>query len=161
MTQNRTRKPRKTAASKTEPQQPEAMDPGVREQSAPEAQVSTPRACYAAQTLADEVLALFEVHTEFGEPNARNVALRVGFVDSKYPDLYSLLVLTESDERVLAVDSDGDSVLVSFHNSLRTQDSRAPFGLAEAYDILSANDEAILLDENADFVLDKTPEDGE
>lgn len=152
MTKNRTRTPKKSA----EPKAPEPMDPSVTERAAPVTPSSNERDCYAALTLIKEVTDLFpEVTYETGGRNGRNVALDVTFADGETPDLYPLLALIESDARVSGVTSDHAEGLVhvSFHNSLRTQDSRAPFGLVEAHRILAEGEGSIGLDEDDNFAV--------
>lgn len=151
----------KPANTDTEPKQPESMDPAVREQAIPDIPRTNPRDCYAVQTLVAEVTGLFpETAYETSGPNSFNTSLVVAFDDGESPDLFPLLALIQSDVRVLAVDRDSieHRSVVEFHNNLRTHDSRAPFGLAEAHDILTSGDGQIGLDGNDDFVVENDPE---
>lgn len=147
------RKTGKTAAG--EEVAAKAMDPSVREQTTPVKPSNNPRDAYAVLTLVNEVMDLFpETSYETSGPNSFNTNLVVAFDDSESSDLYPLLTLVESDARVLRVDRDSieHRTFVEFHNSFRTQDSRAPFGLAGAHDILTAGGD-VWLDENHDFVV--------
>lgn len=156
---------RKTTASKpaskpaSEPKQPESMDSSAREQVVPMTPSTNHRDCYALLTLVAEVTGLFpETTYETSGANAFNTALVVQFTAHETPDLYPLLSLIESDGRVAEVlyDASEDSVLVSFHSNFRTQDSREPFGLAEAHAILTSGG-SIGLDEDDDFALEPDP----
>lgn len=126
---------------------PEPMDPGAQETAAPTTTVHNPRVCYAAQTLAAEVEALFpETPVEYSNPNGRNVSLDVGFDLSMLDasDTYNLIALLQfckDDVRVADViadtSSDAAQVLVSFRNSALTQDSRVSFGLEDAWIVMA------------------------
>jgi hypothetical protein len=120
-----------------------AMDPSIREQATPDPIVTAKRDAYAVTTLVSEVMALFpEVTYETGSDSVRSVNTVVTFDDFESPDLHPLLSLVESDVRVKSVERDDHDPLIAveFYPSLRTQDSRAPFGLAAAYDILNRDD---------------------
>jgi hypothetical protein len=148
MTKSRTRKPTppKQAAEKqvAEKQETAPMDPSVPERRTPTLHRVSERDAYALTTLVNEVAGLFpETTYETSGANAFNTRLVVAFHDPETPDLYPLVSLVEADPRVLSVgrDRDGTSTVVEFHDSFRTQDGRQPFGLAEAYDILSEQGE--------------------
>jgi hypothetical protein len=120
------------------------MDPSIREQATPEPVVRAKRDVYAVRTLVTEVTDLFpEVSYETSNPGPFGGNVTVSFDQSDTPDLFPLLALIESDERVQSVGETGDGdALVNFHANLRTQDSREPFGLAEAHAILTGESEA-------------------
>lgn len=121
--------------SKTEHQ---PMDPNAPESKTPIASINRARTCYAAQTLNFEVQEAFpETGVEVSNVNRYNVALDIAFDCSNEPDLAWLLQQLE-DRRIKEIIEDEGQVLVSFHDSFRTQDSRDPFGLTDA---------ALLLDE--------------
>ena len=146
MTKNRSRKSSKGTVTET------AMDPSAKEQTTPEAPRVSTRDAYAVQTLVAEVTALFpETTYETSHTNAFNTRLVVAFDDGETPDLYPLLELIETDPRVRGVDRDSieNYSVVEFHDSLRTQDSRDPFGLAEAHAILTAESDAAWAENDA------------
>lgn len=157
---------KKTPAKKTglhpsvqESKAPQPMDPSVQESITPKPQRNRERNGYAMQTLIDEMVDLFpDLPYETSEPREFNVRTLVTF---KEPHLSALLLLIQGDPRVADVrpDPEAGETSVEFHASLRTQDSRDPFGLAEAYAIL-AEDGKIALDENHDFVIEKGETDG-
>lgn len=130
----------------------EMMDPGARERAVGEPVTNTARVCYAAKTLVAEMHALFpETPVEYSNYDGRNTALDVKF---------DLTVLDEADRAtVIAMftlfDFDADprvdmvipahedaALLVSFKSNATTQDSRAPFGLAEAWSVLTEDESA-------------------
>lgn len=120
------------------------QDPGPMDPSAPEGPAKPTdrrkRACYAALTLVQEVAALFpETPTEFGDFDGRNTALSVTFSTGEAFGLADLLSLVGSDQRVREVETSDISgeVRVTFRSSARTQDSREPFGLGRAWEIMA------------------------
>lgn len=134
---------------------PEPMDDSVRE-----ARVGTPmtnhqRVCGAIKQLVAEFHGLFpETPVEYSNYDGRNTALDVTFdlspldADTDRVDATNLLMLLgdpahNAERRIedVIVASDMDSVLVSMRSSLRTQDNRDPFGLAEALSVLAGEDE--------------------
>lgn len=131
----------KNAAKKTaEPRPMEAS-------AVPAAKVGTPamnnkRACYAAKTLVAELHEMFpETPVEYSNPNGRSTMLDVSFdltvFDASEEDsVTTLLELIHTDARVEEVIIENGTVLVSFKASARTQDSREPFGLGDAWDVL-------------------------
>jgi len=122
-----------------------AMDPSIREQHNPEPIKRAPRDAYGLTVLIEEVTDLFpETTYETSGPNEFGVNLSVAFDDGEAPDLFPLIGLIESDPRVRCVDRDSIEhySMVEFHSSFRTQDSRAPFGLADAHAILSEENAA-------------------
>lgn len=140
---------RKTAAKKTapepkapEPKAPEPMDPDAREGTAAP-RTNNQRPCWAIKTLVAEVHSLFpETPVEFSNYNGRNTALDVSFdlTTLDNDDAISLieaLALTQNDERVVGVVSEDGALLVSMRANPRTQDSREPFGVVQAYGILT------------------------
>lgn len=139
-------------SKKTEMPQP--MDPSIREEGIATMHVNRKRPCWAAKTLVSEMDVLFpETPVEYSNYNLRNTALDVTFdlttLDSTDREMAAnLLELTSSDSRIEDVivgagDMDGQ-VLVSFIANPRTQDSRAPFGLGDALDVLADDDEVAL-----------------
>lgn len=118
--------------------EPEGMDPSAQEHFVGKPHVNQPRVCYGIKTLVGEVLELFpKTIFETSEPNDRNVDLAVTFVIDD-PWLADVLLLIEPGARVDEIFHDGENktLKVHFRNSARTQDSREPFGLAEALEIL-------------------------
>ena len=134
---------------------PEPMDDSVRE-----APVGTPstnhqRVCGAIKQLVAEFHGLFpETPVEYSNYDGRNTALDVTFdmtaldAETDRVDALNLLHLLgdpahNAEHRidyVLVSESDA-AVLVSMRSSLRTQDNREPFGLAEALSVLAGEDE--------------------
>lgn len=142
-------------SKKTEETQP--MDPAVREVAAEgQAMSNAPRVCYAAQTLIEEFTELFpETTYETCDVDGRNTALGVKFAigaiqDEEERSIAKTMIrtLTVSDRVYeaavyynvkIGLDHDvaTEEGYVRFHSNPRTQDSREPFGLAEAYEILA------------------------
>lgn len=126
------------------------MDPSIREESTGTVHVNNPRVCWAAKTLVIEVEELFpETPVEFGIRDLRNTALSVTFdLTSQHgPDrdmLTALLELVDTDARVAEVVIEEDSAFVRFHSNPRIQDSRDPFGLADALDVLNDSERVSL-----------------
>lgn len=128
--------------SKTDKTEP--MDTSARETLIGTPSANAPRVCHAAATLVAEVHDLFpETTVEYSNRNGRNVALDVtfdltGLDDAASADLITILSMFEdTDLRVAEVLVDHASVLVSFHNSPRSQDMRDPFSLADALSVLA------------------------
>lgn len=140
---------KKAAAKKAAASEP--MDPAIHEETVAPMVTNHERVCYAARTLASEVEALFpETPVEYSNVDGRNTALDVTFDltvldEADRDDLTRVLNLVDSDPRVDLVIAGGaeheGQVLVSFKSSLRTQDSREPFGLADAFSVLIDSDE--------------------
>jgi hypothetical protein len=139
---------------------PAPMDPSVREESVGTPAVNASRPCWAAKTLVAEVNALFpETPVEYSNPDGRNTMLDVMFdLTTLDPndvyDLTTLLNLLDDpaynvDPRIDSVIAGGQQhagqVLVAFKSNPRTQDSRDPFGLADALEVLAERDEAELV----------------
>lgn len=120
------------------------MDDSILENMVGSMHQNNQRMAYALKTLIDEVLELFpETPYEISNFNGRNTALDVTFelISSNQPDeLYDLLFLATSDDRVQGVILEDDKVLVSLKADTRTQDIRRSFGLADALDILVENE---------------------
>jgi hypothetical protein len=137
------------------------MDSSTREAPVGTPSTNTKRTCWAALTLVAEVHEVFpETPVEYSNYDGRNTALDVtfdltGLTSPDDDDLASALQLVETDERVDTVILGGTThegqVLVSFKSSLRTQDSREPFGILDALSVLSGKDE---------FVYDYDEEEG-
>lgn len=135
---------KKTPAKKTPAKQaaettaPEPMDPGVVETKTPEVRPNNGRNAYSVDTLIAEVTDLFpEVTYETSNPDWRNANTDVTFDDVTDEGLVSLLrALAETDPRVAEVITEETRVLVSVKQNPRTQDSREPFGLADAWMVL-------------------------
>lgn len=143
MTKNTTRKApaKKAAASKTKAA-PEPMDAAIREEPVGVMASNRKRNCYALSTLVTEFRDLFpETPIETSNYTGLNVALDVTFdltvLDNDDAILATqLLGLVENDSRVERVVSEDTQTLVSFFASFRTQDSREPFNLGDAYMVL-------------------------
>lgn len=128
---------------------PEPMDPGAPETRNADFEKAAPRSernCYALNTLVAEVTDLFpETSHEVSNRTKRWVALDVTFTgyDTNHgdvePTLPELLGLLDSEPRVAAVlhDSEQGQVLVSFVANPHLMDSRAPFGLRGAYEVIT------------------------
>lgn len=123
---------------------PEPMDPThVDSASAPTG--NQPRVCYALKTLIAEVSALFpETTVETGDVDGRNTALSATFTTDNADFLLLMDVLDLTDPRVesVAVDDQTKSTKVKMRSNPRTQDSREPFGIGEAWLILAGDDES-------------------
>jgi hypothetical protein len=126
----------------------EPMDPSFQEDRTPVVKANQQRVCHAIKTLTEEVWALFpETPVTYDNYNGRNTALTVVFDLSSLPedrdrvDLIVLLELIESDERVQSVLVEDGTVAVTMRANPRTQDSREPFGVALALDILADDSE--------------------
>lgn len=126
---------------------PEPMDAGVTEIRDGQVHVNSKRNAYALVQLVDEVRHLFpETPYEFGNYNGRNTALSVTFdlsmASGEEFDLFTqLLALVKTDQRVLDVINDDTSLLVDLFPSPRYQDLRDSFNLADAYSILTGEDQ--------------------
>lgn len=153
---------------------PQPMDVTAHEVAVPEAVTNESRVCYAVETLVAEFRALFpETPVEYIEVNGRNTALGVVFdlttldADTARIDAGQLLRLLgdeayNDDPRIatVVVDNDTETAAVVMHNNPRTQDSREPFGLADAWSVLTgasepdaeAEDEADLIWDGGDAV---------
>lgn len=130
----------------------EPMDDTVHEARVGAPKTNTQRQCWAAKTLAAEVLDMFpETPVEYSNYDGRNTALDVSFdltgLDSQdRADMLTVLSLLDDsayneDQRIREVTAEDGQVLVSFRSSARTQDSREPFGIADAMSVLSGKDE--------------------
>jgi hypothetical protein len=134
---------------------PEPMDDSVRERAVGAPKPNNPRVCGAIKQLVAEFTGLFpETPVEYSNYDGRNTALDVTFdltaldEDTDRVDALNLMIVLgdetfNTDPRidyVLASQTDGAAV-VSMKSSLRTQDLRDSFGLAEAYSILSGEAE--------------------
>lgn len=119
---------------------PEPMDPGARETATPVATTNRRRNAYALDTLVGEVDTLYpDIPIEVSNVDGRGTALDVQFaLTEEHSGLMDLLRLVQSDNRVkeVLVEEDDMLVLVSFRSDPRTQDSREPFHLADAIDVL-------------------------
>lgn len=146
--QSNTGKAKKTAQSKTAPEQPvkdapkamdaDSVDPSLK----PEEAVILARNAYALDTLVDEVTALFPTTARtFGDPNGANVALSVTFsLDEDNEDLRRIIPLLVNDPRVSGVGVSNTEALVMVHSDARTQDSREPFDLTGLLAIVIEDD---------------------
>lgn len=123
------------------------MDAGAEEISNPVMATNTQRTAHGVKTLIAEVLELFpETPYEVSGYDGRNTALDVTFDLSNLDEgeqrqFMDLLSLVKSDIRVRGVITEEDSVLVEFRRSPRTQDSRDPFNLADAWSVLTESEE--------------------
>lgn len=136
----------KTDPKMPEPKMPEPMDAGIPEVSGnlPAPALPNARVAYALQTLEAEVEHLFpEVPKEHASVDGRNTALEVVFdttsLDNEERGVFvTLLDCIEHDPRVksLTFDAETGGFSLLLHSNARTQDSRDPFNLNEAYLIL-------------------------
>lgn len=140
------------------------MDQTVREVGAPQDFTPRPRDCYAVLTLITEVNAMYpDVEVEPFNPNGRGVNISVAIYDHEEPDLIALLPLIGDEPRVEVVervmsDRPGFTV-VHFVNNPVTYDLRAPFGLVDAYKVLSTEDgEPDLIDPDDDLTEEEETE---
>lgn len=162
------KKTAKKTASSSGAKAPQPMDDSVREHAVGTAPTNRQRVCWAIKTLVEEVHALFpETTVEYGDYDGRSAALSVTFSLTPLPseddqiDLSNLFDILGTDERVSRVErSDVMEVYVLMRSNPRTQDNRDPFGLADAYLILSGDDDDepgwVFEDDRPapDFVLD-------
>ena len=127
-------------------QTPGQMDRSLRETVDGVPHVNTKRPCWAAKTLAEEVTELFpETRITYDNYDGRGAALDLGIdmadLNSQgREDLSQLIHLLGGAEGRIDVaveDVSERTILVSFRSSARTQDSREPYGLGEALDVLS------------------------
>lgn len=129
--------------------EPTPMDASIRERATGTTASNTQRVCYAIKTLVAEMHALFpETPVEYSDYDGRNTALAVSFDLSPLDEETGTTVLAlftlfdfDADPRIASVDADGPVVLISFRANARTQDSREPFGLAEAWEVLTEGDD--------------------
>lgn len=119
---------------------PKAMDPGAREIAGPgRPLVNRQRNAYALDTLVTEVLELFpETEVTYSNYTGRNVALTGTFmvtVEANNGELAELLGQLAGDARISRADWDSvaGAMVVEFNKNARTQDSREPFGVGEAF----------------------------
>lgn len=132
------------------------MDPGARETKTPEGVVRQPRPCWAIKTLVEEFRALFpETPVEYSNYNQFDTALDVTFDLSMLEpvEVYDVAMMfnllgdpaTNRDPRIDVVITGGEhheaQVLVSMRANARTQDSREPFGLADAWSVLTGEEQ--------------------
>jgi hypothetical protein len=131
------------------------MDDGVTERAVGVPVTNSQRVCWAIKTLVAEVHSMFpETTAEYSDYDGRNTALAVTFdltpldADTDRVDLANLLELLNDpayndDRRIreVIVESDDSAVYVSMRGNPRTQDSREPFGLADALEVLTGGDE--------------------
>lgn len=130
---------------------PEMMDPSAPEGDAV-VHTNRERNVYALDTLVKEVVALFSETTyEVSNRTRFNAALDVQFDTHESSGLSVLLSLVEDDERVAEVVVDVDDVLVRFRGNPRLQDSREPFGLAEAWSVMNESAGVLYIPESLSF----------
>lgn len=122
--------------------------------------VNAPRQCWALKTLVAEMAELFpETPVEYSNVDGRNTALDVTFDCSMLGEedqilLVNLFRTLEVDARVSQIMVGNDQMLVSMKSDSRTQDLRDPFGLADAWGILTDEDDGDE-DENLWLSLDE------
>lgn len=128
---------------------PAPMDDSVREVANPTTSTNHPRVCWAIKTLVSELTVLFpEIGTpEYGDVDGRNTALSVTFDCSMVDeddqiDLSALLSVLPVDPRVADTEVGSDQAYVLMHANPRTQDTRDPFGLADAIHAMEEGMEA-------------------
>lgn len=118
---------------------PQMMDPDAVEVRNAVNMVSSQRVALSLTTLIDEVQALFpETTHEVIDFNGRKVGYSVSFATHESPGLADLILLI-SDPRVEGTiyDPKEELAFVSLHNNPRSMDSRDPFNLAEAWEVLA------------------------
>jgi hypothetical protein len=134
--------------------QHDPMDPNVQEVSPAEAVIKhTPRMCYAARTLVEEMAKLFpEIMPEPCATNGRGVALGVRFMLDKIEDRDRRLAARElikalevgirvSETAIETGEDYGEEYgSVYFRSNARTQDDPSPFHLREAFAILTGDE---------------------
>lgn len=97
------------------------------------------RHAYAMEVLVSEVTGLFpEITYEFGVPRAWGAITTVIFEVDHVEGAADLLRLVSNDERVESATYDHREGLfeIALRPSLRTMDSREPFGLPEAWSVM-------------------------
>lgn len=125
------------------------MDDGIREQAVGVPNTNSQRECWAIRTLVSEVLALFpETSVEYSNYNGRSTALDVTFDLTSMQGGDSVIfnnligLLDDGDPRVREViTEDYAQALVSMLPDPRTYDLRNPFGIAQAYETLTGDDD--------------------
>lgn len=135
-------------SAKTESKSGEPMDKKAKEILRPVALPNVTRNCWALETLVREMLDLFpETGVAFGNYDGRNTALDAVFdlsmLDPEDRDLAAaLLQMLTVDHRVDdAVYEESEALAtVSIKSGPRTQDLRDPFGLADAFDVITAEE---------------------
>lgn len=140
----------------------EPMDDSIKEAREGTPFTNAPRQCWAMKTLINEVHSLFpETPYEVSNIDGRNTALDVTFdltvlEDVDHATMIALLTLFDLAEepRIEQIISEDESILVSFKSNPRTQDSREPFGLVEAYAVLVEEDDGGDEDDLASFSED-------
>lgn len=130
------------------PKPPEPMAGAIHEAGQGFAEPLEPRQCYAVEQMVDEVRSLFpDIPADHSNFDVFNASLDV---------LFDTSVLSEEDRAVLeaiftnyALDQDPridaiivgpEGILVSMYPSARTKDNRDPFGVDEAFTILSVGE---------------------
>lgn len=134
-TKKRAQKPAEAAGAPSKPE----MDPSAPESLTPGVTVRKARLAYSVETLIEEVMDLFpETTYEPSDMNVWGARDGVTFVTDGIDGLGDLLRLLASDTRVKEITSDSTEGLVDvqMHGSLRTMDSREPFGLSEIWGVL-------------------------
>lgn len=158
---------KRRTAKKTEPKapvEPKPMDPTVAESPVPVSTGPRARPAYALRTLISEIEDIApEIPYELSNYKGFNTALDVSFdltavPEVEVPTLVTLLGLVDSDPRVARVEVEDGQGLVSLHANSRTQDLRDPFGLREAYDVLSVRETEVNTEVKPDPEADNTPE---
>lgn len=142
MAKKRSTTPKATKASEA----PKPMDPDHTPNSG--ASSARVRNAYALDTLIEEVTDLFpETTYEVGEPTQWNARTSVVFVTDGIEGLAGLLPLLASDERVKEITEDEKEGLVEIAllPSLRSMDGRHPFGLAEAWGVISEDNDEMFI----------------
>lgn len=122
----------------------EPMDPSAEEVKRGAPIKHQPRLAYGLKTLIDEVYSLFpEVSHEATDFSPRGVALGVAFHSHETPEKFPELLQLLDDPRISEVlwDSQEDVIHVLLHGNPRTRDGREPYGLAEAWAVLSGEED--------------------
>lgn len=123
----------------TEPEEPAAPQRGERVGAEYLSTQEQPRHAYAMKVLVSEVTGLFpEITYEFGVPRAWGAITTVIFEVDHVEGAADLLRLVSNDERVESATYDHREGLfeIALRPSLRTMDSREPFGLPEAWSVM-------------------------
>lgn len=136
----------------------EPMDAKIKEVLNPKPAANNRRVCWTLKTLVAEFAELFpETPVEYSNYDGRNTALDVTFDLTVLDEADRATVIamfslfdSDSDSRIAAVITDGHwpegvdgAVLIGIQPGPRTQDSREPFGLGDAYMVLIEAEEGM------------------
>lgn len=127
------------------------MDTSIGEKAVGSMHVNKTRVCWALKTLVAEVLELFpETPVEYANHDGRRTALSASFDltvhdEQDADDIGALLILLNDpayneDPRIESVVYEEGQAHVLMRSDPRTQDSREPFGLADAWLVLAGDE---------------------